>query len=524
MKKILNINNFAKAGLNTDAMPWDLPGDYLTDLSNVRIASGKLSPFGGYANWKTMPLGFQPGYLAPAGSTSNSNWILCALQSVMSYDGATFSDITGDAISVVSEHDWHSCNLGEVLVVHNPSVYPLYWPTPDGGVPLVNLPWDGTQTWEDAGQQAKIIRSHRQYLFALNITNGGDHVPDGVRWSSPADNGGVPETWDHLDITNFAGLTSLSGDGGAIIDGLTLRDSFVVYRERGVSIFDFVGGQYVWQIRHLTSSVGLLSRDCIVEVKGKHFLIGDGDILVNDGVSVTSLLHNRIRKRFMSTLNVESFHKSYVVKNSALNEVWFCVPEVGHELPNVAYVYNWSDDTWSIRYIPECTHANYGSESTPSLKWEDYTGSWDSASSPWGARQITPMDDTIIGCTSPKGVGESGKLLLLDVTETSNIYSYDTIIERVGFALEGLNNTTTITRVYPHANGSGALYIEVGSQEYPGSPINWKDAVLFRPGVDRKVDIRSTGELHCFRFSSSSDSGYWELSGVDIEYTLAGTR
>jgi len=91
------------------------------------------------------------------------------------------------------------------------------------------------------------MRSHKQFLFALGLNEGGTIIPDGVRWSSPADITGIPETWDELDTTNFAGITTLGGDGGNIIDGVSLRDSFVVYRESGITVFDYVGGQFVWK-------------------------------------------------------------------------------------------------------------------------------------------------------------------------------------------------------------------------------------------------------------------------------------
>ena len=73
-------------------------------------------------------------------------------------------------------------------------------------------------------------------------------------------------------------------------------------------------------------------------------------------------------------------------------------------------------------------------------------------------------------------------------------------------------------------NGPGSVLIQIGSQDTAGSPIRWKRPVRFRPGIDRKVDIRTTGELHCFRFTSENNDAYWEVSGVDIEYVKAGTR
>lgn len=526
MQKILNISNFAKAGINSDLMPWDLPGDFLTEIDNVRISRGKLSPFGGHSKWADLPVDFQPGYLTHTGGLGTSFWIIAGLDSMLVYNGSSFFDISSAAgyASVSNEDQWQSCNLSTIVVLNNPSHFPEYWPQQNVAVVMTPLPWDALTDWDTANESARVIRSHKQFLFALDLVSQGINIPDGVRWSSPADIGGVPETWDPLDITNVAGITNLAGDGGTIIDGLSLRDAFVVYRESGISVFDYVGGQFVWQIRHLSTTIGLVSTDCIVEVKGRHYFIGDGDILVNDGNTITSLLHNRLRKRFVSDYDADNFYNSYAVKNNVTGEIWFCIPESGHVYPNIAYVFNWEDNTWSIRRIPDASHANYGTESSPSATWADTVGQWLGANAAWGQRQLTPMDDTVIACTKPSGIGQQGTLLLLDVAESSNISPYKAVIERVGFPLEGLNNTTTITRIYPHMRGPGTVEIEVGSQDFPGAPVRWKPAVVFEAGKERKVDIRSTGELHCFRISADSVKGYWEVSGIDVEYSMAGLR
>ena len=82
----------------------------------------------------------------------------------------------------------------------------------------------------------------------------------------------------------------------------------------------------------------------------------------------------------------------------------------------------------------------------------------------------------------------------------------------------------TITTVYPHSEGNTPFYVQLGSQDYAGSPVRWKEPVLFNPSTDRKVDIRTTGELHAFRFYAEDITIPWAISGVDVEYTEAGLR
>jgi hypothetical protein len=526
MSQLLNLNEFAKKGVNSDILPWELPGDFVTDMENMRIVRNKISPFGGYSTWATLPVDFIPGYIMHIGSISGRFWLIAGRNSVQVFDSATFFDISsaGGYPSIPDENLWTGCMLSEIPIITVGSHYPEYWPEQSGVIQLEPLPWDATRTWADVNEQCNIIRSHKQYLFALGLTSNGVYLPNSVRWSSPADTGLVPETWDPLDTSNVAGITPLGGAGGTIIDGLTLRDAFVVYRESGITVFDYVGGQFVWQVRHLSTTSGLLSPECIVEVRGRHFFIGNGDILVNDGNSVQSLLHNRLRKRFSESYDGDNYLNAYAVKHNSASEVWFCVAEKGFTFPNIAYIYNWEDDTWSIRNIQESASANYGPLKDAATTWTTVKGTWGSASSSWTQSNASALQDSIISITKPVAMGTSGSMLSLDVDNTPSEVTYNSGIERLSFALDGLAQVTSIQRVYPHLNGPGTVYIQLGSQDYPGATVRWKPAVAVTASDVRKVDIRTTGELHCFRIFSENSSDYWEFSGMDIEYVKAGLR
>lgn len=525
MRKQLNLTDFARKGINSDLMPWDLPGDFLTEISNIRISKLKLSPFGGSNTWAQLPADLSVGMIMPVITPSANFWLLAATDSVYVYNGANFNNISsaGGYVGVNDEDAWTGCSLTRIPIINNPNHYPEYWSPQNTGQLMQPLNWDAVNTWQAAGQACTIMRSHKQFLFALGLNINGTEVPDGVRWSSPADITGIPETWDELDTTNFAGLTTLGGEGGSIVDGLSLRDSFVVYREKGISVFDYIGGNFVWQIRNLDSSVGLLSRNSIANVRGVHYFISDGDIYRNDGNSIQSIIHNRLRQRFSSNIDPDNYKNSYVVANHQANEVWFCVPEVGFIYPNIAYIYNVEDDSWSIRDIPEAAMAGYGPKSNPQETWEDLAESWNGNQEVWSQRSLSPLNDTVILATKPQDVGLSGNLLTLDEGLTGSSEVFSSNIERLGFALEGLNKVTTITTVFPHVRGNGTLFIRFGSQDYPGSPVRWKDAIEFDPSTDRKIDVRTTGELHCFRIFSDENQ-YWEFSSMDIEYVLAGVR
>ena len=129
---------------------------------------------------------------------------------------------------------------------------------------------------------------------------------------------------------------------------------------------------------------------------------------------------------------------------------------------------------------------------------------------------ITASGDTLVGCDV-----FNNRILLLD-PDTNND-DIGTRIERTDMAFDGQERVSTITRMYPHIQGTEPVLIWLGSQDRPGAPVRWKAPVEFDPDTQRKVDIRTTGSLHCWRIESLG-TGHWVLSGFDIEYTPSGKR
>jgi len=526
MSKLLNLIDFAKAGLNSDIMPWALPGDYLTAIRNIRIKDGKLSPTPVAEVLSELPESFFPAFMLFVDSSTGYYWIIAGDDSVgtkcvYAYNYLNYYDISTGPYNGLIKDDWQGIMLSGVPIINHRDNFPQYWAPQSVASPLVDLPWDATKSWREADESAVIFRGHKQFMFALDLRSGLETIRDGVRWSAPADINSVPPTWDPLDTTNVAGFTTLGTDGGKIIDGLSMRDAFVVYREKSVAIFDYVGGQFVWQIRQLSTTAGLVSSNTIIEVNGFHYFIGDGDIYVNNGNEIVSAIHGRIREAFTGNYNAQFFYRSYVVRNDTFSEAWFCVPSATSEYPDLAYVFNWRDNTWSTRDIVANAYAGYGKRNVPTPVWEAQDVSWDLYNAPWGRTITTPLANALFAVTPPEGAN-AGKFVELD---SPNMYSFeiDSIIERISYTIEGIQSTTTINRLYPRMVGPGSVYIQLGSQEIPGAPIAWKERELFNPAVDRSLTTRTTGQFHCFRVESADDQP-WEFGGFDIEYVMAGGR
>lgn len=524
MPELLTLNNIGSKGLSSDSQPWTLPPEFITYGNNFRIFSGSITTKGGVALWSTAPGAvWYPGHPVHVGGTSSNFWIIAGRDLVYLFDGTTWTDISS-AIGYITlgtddELLWTSCLLGRIPIINSPQTGPEYWSPQLITQIMQPLLFEPGISWASKGFTFNVIRSHKNFLFALNLTEGGIEYKDTYRWSHPADINGLPATWDETDPSFLAGRSSLGGDGGNIVDGRSLRDSFAMYSENSIDILDYTNDEFVWRRRSLSSTIGVLSKNSIVEVKGAHFILADGDIVKNDGTSIESIIHNRIRGEFSSRISIDNYDRSYAVRNDSQKEVWFCIPEQGASYPNIAYIYNWRDDSWSVKDIPDgIGFSNYGSQSVAADDWDSHaaTDLWDDQNQIWNSSGITPIQDTVIGADPI-----NNKLYFIDpvVSDTD----VTTVIERTNFPLIDDRQVTTITRVYPHVDGQRPITIEFGSHDYPGSPIRWKPAIIFNPLTDRKIDIRTTGELHAWRYTQVAKSET-SLSGMSIEFERAGLR
>lgn len=521
--KLKQIDNIGSKGLNTDITPWSLPPEFITRGMNFRVSDNAIMSSGGSNLWSPAPENFNPGRLMHVRSSSGDYWMVMGTDKVYAFSGQIWTNISNPdgyaGVLADGEVDWTFCKLGKIPIINHPLHYPEYWDPVSGGQPLQSLPFAPGETWKDRSITTQVMRSHKNFLIALNLQEGSVEYPNAYRWSHPADINGLPFTWDETDKSALAGRAQVGGQSGALIDGLSLRDSFVLYSENAINVLHPTLDEYVWRRVEVSQTTGVFVKDVITEVRSAHFFITDGDIVSFNGNSLESIINNRLRRRMQAYMNVSAYKNSYIVRNTVRNEIWFCVPEDTAELPNMAYIYNWQNDSWSLRELPpNMAFANYGAQAVPQVTWNTWQGTWNEQLAPWSNSQLSPMDDTVIGVRpSPS------ELHILDPYAAPSDDAFNTVIERTNFALGGLRQTVQVSRVYPKLEGSGKVRVTLGAQDYPDSPVRWKPAQIFDINTDRKLDIRVTGELLAYRIESVSSSGF-RLSGLDFEYALAGER
>lgn len=517
---LFKIGNYSMAGLNSDLIPSDVEPNFLTDGKNIRSVSGGISPFGGYSPLYNLPVNKEPHDLFYVDSGSERFWIIMCSNAIYKLEAAVIDVSPSGMTTVSSPTMWSATDLSGVPIINHPAMSPQYMTS---AMSQFNpLPFKPGTTWDAADQACDIIVSHKQFLFALGCTDAGKYIPDSIRWSSVADIGGIPQTWDPLDVTNVAGYTQLGGSGGKIIGALPMRDSLVVYRSHGISVIDYIGGTYVWRIRHLNSSVGVLANDAIVDVRGTHYFLSNGDVYKTDGNSITSIATKRIKKR-IGSISKDNYNTSYAVHNQTNNEVIFVIPSSSSDYPNVAFVYNYEYDSWYIRDMPRSIKSKFGTISSSPTNWDSLQTTWDGLANSWDSDSATPFDNSIVSLVPNKDT-TPGKIISISAIIGTNEEPFSSIIERTDLVLLSLDQNTTIQRIYPHVSSANTIKIQVGSQQSPGGSVRWKPPIEFDPKTQRKVDIRTTGILHAYRIIVEDVKTDFVISGIDIQFVEAGKR
>ena len=535
MIKLIKVAGVGSAGVNSDVPPWDLPPEFINDGLNFRVRETKILPFGGSNLIFERPTtAVNSGRCKHVRVKFGDFWVQCTRDSVL-YSAVTSGDLWGVInsadyppdqggyhLNVNGELRWTISQLGQVIIVNHPEVGPEYVGDPAVQGKLLSLPFNADNTWADLNLGCQVMRVHKNFMVAMNLT-GVEDSANGYRISTPADIDGIPYTWDETDRSGLAIRAQLGSDGGQILDGMSLRDEFCMYSRSSIDLLRFdANNPLIWSRRELSSSVGILSTDCVAEVNGAHFLIVDGDIVRNDGTNIKSILDGRLLRRFNSGQSDSTRNNSFVVRNDVLGEVWFCVPEEGSVTANIAYVYNWGKDTFCIRELPAQTvHADYGVDPTGDIspvetQWRNAKGSWGMGSGTWGGADITVIDSKILGLTT------AGELRNLDPHNEIDEDGLNMLVERESFPLEGHSHTFMTSRVYPHASGDPFIF-QIGAQQFAGGPVTWSTERVFDPNKQRKIDVRVTGEMLAWRVKSIKKNRFI-FSGFSVEFSEAGRR
>lgn len=503
-------------GVNKSLDPTDVPENVWTDVLNVAFKGGKVSKSQGYAQTFGTP-GGNPYYLIEATRTGILYWIYPTLTKIYRTEGSVHTDISrtvGGAYTGVAANYWNGGVLNAVPVLNNGVDVPQVWEYSSST--FVNAPgWPATL-------RAKVVRPYKNYLIAMNLTNASVLEPDSVQWSNASDPGFAPSSWALASPTSESGKAQLADTPGAIVDARPLRDMFIIYKEDAVYSMRYVGGVFVWQFRQLFNDVGMLAQDCVSEYEGQHFVVTAGDVYVHNGVNKKSVIDNKMREYLFSAIDKDFSSRTRVVADYGRTEMWIYFVSTNNTTGtcDTALIWNWVENTWTIRQIPNVAHIAYGVVD-PQLAddWSADSASWDSDTTVWNDRNYNPSKLSML-MASPLDT----KLYLLGGVSTFNGVNFTSRLEKVSMYFNDDHNFKSIQSITPHFTGTGTVISYVGHQNKQSDPITWKGPFTFTIGTDYKIDCKVVGRYISFKCDIDS-AGTWTLNGYTLEgNAVVGSR
>jgi hypothetical protein len=521
--------NLSELGIVKDIRDNMLPANAWTAGYNVRFYDGKVGTARGGVKTMDPPMLTPLWLLYTVAPNLTDTWIAAGPQTVSAWQSGTWFDITRTTGGVYNPTKWNGGNLAGIPILNNGADMPQYWGSIAQGTHLADLS-NWPTTW-----RCNVMRPYLSFLVALNVVEQGTRYLHRFRWSHPAQPGGIPVSWDDTDPTKQAGIDELTDvHNGQIIDGLPLRDIFIIYKQRATWGMKFTGGQYVMDVYPIFQSTGALSQDCVCNFgePAQHFVFTGEDLIVHDGQQRQSVADKKLRRWILNNIDSANWQNSYVVPYADQNEIWTCIPTSGNIYPNLAIVWNIIDGSFGYRNLKNAAYITVGVDLSITLgpTWSSAAGSWDAYTGRWSdgeasaysrsLLQADPVDDAIIH---------------LDTTQQYLGNNYDCQIERTGLALAGVANDGSplsnkdvrklVRGLWISAAGN-QFTVQVGRQHEIEDALVWGTALIFTPGTDIYIGVMDdTDDQACRLFGlrfSWTNQNQGEINSIDVDVEPLG--
>ena len=518
----IDLNDLGTPGVIADIKGYMLPPEAWTYGHNVRAMDGAMVNIAGQTQVFGTPT-IAPHFMLPIKNSSSTYWLYTSLLKAYVYDGASHTDITravGGDYTAGATRDWNGTIIGGVPILNNGNDVPQYWASYNPATklqPLTNWP---------SGYKARVIRAFDQQLVAFGLTKSGVAYDHSYLFSSAADPGALPSSWDVTDPTQDTGENAFpDAESGLIVDAQMLRGAMYVGKENAIWRLLRIGGRFIFDSKSYLETFGLLAPRCMTNVGrlGQQTMWGQDDILIHNGASQESILDKKWRRTMFSRIDGDNYKNCFSFDNTRKSEIWFCYPTAGQVNPNEALIWNYKDGSLTTTDV-NFRNVAAGFVSNTDLAWDDETSqTWDGG------------DDNVWDVGSSRRLviaqTDTTKFSGLDEGITRNGTPISSILQRTGLALLGRKRDGSwivdhrvrklYNRVWPKIVG-GPVYIRMGVQELVDGPVTWGPTQLFNPATDVFVDVGlQSGRALCIEISST-DAVSWRLDGYKVEYSKLG--
>lgn len=562
----LPFRNLGGTGVITDANPYDLPPTAFSKADNVIFDEGRvqrapvfktlfdpvldevtfdaavgsfndsIGTYNSAAGGSVYDSRFIGSYESP--TTGKTIFVCDKLGKVRAYPSGTLDEVTPAGTLVNNEEPWTHAQIAGVSFLARKGMVP-YGRNILSDVTYKMLSSGVGAEW-GVNDSCAVLRSYNDYAIALNITKDNVEYPTMVKWSGPIPYGSATNeiAWDPADPGSNAGENVLGEVKSPILDGLALGTQFIIYAEDQVWIMEYTGSSLVFNFRRLFSTGGIINTNCVVEVEGKHFVFGNNDIYVHDGVSTKSIADGRVRRKVFESMDRGSQKRFFVTHDSQENLVYFNyvsketdIGFPGTVFNNRAALYNYRTDTWSFMDLPNVVGGTETEIPLTAYLYRDLNNQYDTYNTSYASfTQATPKCNAMLSVIDEKNGLNETRMFAVDLSTQgvisipANEEAYRPAkVERIGLDMAepegGIRNYKIVKSMVPQAqftNSGGIINFEIGASDNQTQPVIWHTIYSFNPETDYKIDAKAFGRYLAYRATFDGLLGF-RFSGFDLD-------
>ena len=571
----LPVRRLGDAGVITDVNPYDLPANAYSDANNVIFDDGKVlrapafkklfdqiavtpvgwsSQSGTYANsaytWSGALAASQvttPRNVASYRHPSNGPVVIVTNQdgNVFDYAGGTLSVLTPSAVNTGSSYNtpWTHTEISGLSVLNRNNSTPYIRDTVSGTIYSLMTVGD----WPSS-TYAVSMRSFKDFLIAMNVTEGGTQNNSKVKWTDPIQYRASLSTgvvWTSSS-SNSAGDNVLGQAKSPIQDGMAVGNVFVIYTQTEAFLMEFTGSSLVFSFRELFSDDGVIGLNCIATAGQTQYVFGNKDIYITNGATKQSIADGKVRRKIYKELDTSKTDRCFVHHDTALDLIYFSYVTrdseagyAGSTYANRAAVYNTKNQTWSFMDLPNIVGAAIANLTTTDIGYNDYSATYSASSSSYNNFASKTAETTVMVGAKDTSLNLSVSRIyaveLLNASAFAIDQEVETIktayVERMGLDVDEtqapLRSMKSLKSIAPQiymADNTYNVTVKVGFTDLPAEEaVTYQTSQTFTPLTDHKVDSRASGRLLAYRVEETNGN-FFNMSGADFDVSITGKR
>lgn len=486
----------------------ELPDQVLSLAKNVHMRNGFPSRIRGRRSVYAPPLPTDPYHLLNLSLNGFNWWMLFGTNNIYAIETSNEYNISiASQQTIADPFEWSSTLLNGIPAFTNGKDVPHYW-TGNGADDALSLPgWPASTT-------CKFIVAFRFHLFALNIDGPSGEFDNLIMWSEATEPGAVPQSWTP-SASNEAGSAFLADSEGRCIAGSPLGTQLMIYKPSSFHAIEYAGQQpdNIFIVRPVVRSIGLISPHALKTIGTYQSVVGNDDVVLNDGANVKSIADNRIKQTLKNSIDEDNSQNVFTIYDKNAKELWVCAPEAGSTFATVAHIWDQSRDNWVTRDLVAVRYGTTGrvNDTAESQVWDDDSGTWDADLSIWNEAQQAGTEKVVIA--------ESSAMYVEDVPEST---LFDCVLQRFDLTFDDPDEIKVTSRVHVKGSGSGldGLFVRLGARN------STDDSIAWGPYVARHADGNAyevTGRYISVEVTNNTSADAWTVTRIIIEAEYDGS-